>query len=83
MGEGEPSWLSFDRANPLLRPRRLGVYRSVGCSFLGGTAVDIAGKLMLRRGDNADADCARRVNELAEDGDHAGVAVWIRIINAI
>ena len=63
--------------------RPLGVYRSVGCSFLGGTAVDIAGKLMLRRGDNADADCARRVNELAEDGDHAGVVVWMRIINAI
>jgi len=63
VGEGEPSWLSFDRANPLLRLRPLSVYRPVGCSFLGGTAVDITGKLMLRRGDNADADCARRVDE--------------------
>jgi hypothetical protein len=40
-------------------------------------------KLMLRRGDNADTESARRVDELAEDGDHAGVAVWMRIINAI
>jgi hypothetical protein len=31
-------------------------------------------KLMLRRGDNADAESARRVDELAEDSDHAGVA---------
>ena len=63
----------------------LSVYRLVGCSFLGGTAVDIwrAAKLMLSRGDNAEAESAKRVDELAEDGDHAGVAVWKRMINAI
>jgi hypothetical protein len=38
---------------------------------------------MLSRGDNAEAESAKRVDELAEDGDHAGVAVWKRMINAI
>ena len=75
VGEGEPSWLSFDRANPLLRLRPLSVYRPVGCSFLGGTAVDIAGKLMLRRGHNADADCATK---RTHDSDADETAVVLR-----
>jgi len=28
-------------------------------------------------------ESARRADELAEDGDDAGVAVWLRIIDAI
>ena len=34
-------------------------------------------------GDNAQAEGPRRVDQLAEEGDHAGVAIWMRIIDAI
>jgi alkylated DNA nucleotide flippase Atl1 len=33
--------------------------------------------------DNAEAESARRVGELAEAGDYDGEAVWWRIIDAI
>ena len=40
--------------------------------------------LMLRRyGSNAEVESARRADELWDDGDPAGVAVWRRIIDAI
>ena len=34
-------------------------------------------------GDTAEAESERRADELAADGDTAGVAVWRRIISAI
>ena len=34
-------------------------------------------------GDTAEAESKRRAEELAADGDNAGVAVWRRIISAI
>jgi hypothetical protein len=34
-------------------------------------------------GDNAQAESMRRVDELAADGDAAGVAIWRPIIDAI
>ena len=34
-------------------------------------------------GDTAEAESKRRAEELAADGDKAGVAVWRRIISAI
>jgi hypothetical protein len=34
-------------------------------------------------GDNAQAEGTRRVDELAENGDNAGVAIWMRIFGAI
>jgi hypothetical protein len=40
--------------------------------------------LMLRRyGDEADIESAIRAEELFEDGDHDGAAVWRRVIDAI
>lgn len=36
-----------------------------------------------RYGDNAEEESARRADQLAADGDDAGVAVWRRIIDAI
>jgi hypothetical protein len=40
--------------------------------------------LMLKRyGGNAEAESARRVDEFAADGNDAGVAVWMRIIDAV
>jgi hypothetical protein len=40
--------------------------------------------LMLNRyGDEAVAESAKRADELAADGDLAGVAVWLRVIDAI
>jgi hypothetical protein len=40
--------------------------------------------LMLKRyGDEADIESAIRAEELAEEGDHNGVAVWRRVIDAI
>ena len=40
--------------------------------------------LMLRRyGDDADIESAIRAEELFEEGDHNGAAVWRRVIDAI
>jgi hypothetical protein len=40
--------------------------------------------LMLRRyGDEADIESAIRAEELFEEGDHNGAAVWRRVIDAI
>ena len=40
--------------------------------------------LMLRRyGDEADTVSALRAEELFDEGDHIGAAVWLRVINAI
>jgi len=40
--------------------------------------------LMLKRyGDEADIERALREEELAEEGDHNGAAVWRRVIDAI
>ena len=40
--------------------------------------------LMLKRyGDEADIESALRAEELAEEGDHNGAAVWRRVIDAI
>ena len=40
--------------------------------------------LMLRRyGDEADIESAIRAEELFEEGDHNGAAVWLRVIDAI
>jgi hypothetical protein len=43
-----------------------------------------AANLMLKRyGDNAHMESAARVDELAADGDHNGVLVWRRIMDAV
>ena len=40
--------------------------------------------LMLKRfGDEADIESALRAEELAEEGDHNGAAVWRRVTDAI
>jgi hypothetical protein len=39
--------------------------------------------MLNRYGDAALAEGAKRAEELAEDGDPAGVAVWLRVIDAI
>jgi hypothetical protein len=39
--------------------------------------------MLKRYGDKAEAESARRAGEVAADGDVAGVAVWMRIIDAI
>jgi hypothetical protein len=40
--------------------------------------------LMLNRyGDEADIESAIRAEELADEGDHNGAAVWRRVIDAI
>jgi hypothetical protein len=40
--------------------------------------------LMLKRyGDEADIESAIRAEELAEEGNHNGAAVWRRVIDAI
>jgi hypothetical protein len=36
-----------------------------------------------RYGDEAAVESVKRANELATDGDLAGVAVWLRVIDAI
>jgi hypothetical protein len=43
----------------------------------------VANLMLERYGDNAEAESARRVDELAKDGDTDGVAVWRRIIDAV
>ena len=43
----------------------------------------VANLMLKRYGDEADIESAIRAEELAEEGDHNGAAVWRRIINAI
>jgi hypothetical protein len=43
----------------------------------------VANLMLKRYGDNAEAESARRADELAESGDDAGVVDWVRIIDAI
>ena len=43
----------------------------------------VANLMLKRYGDHAEAESARRVDELTAEGDDAGVAVWRRIIDAI
>jgi hypothetical protein len=43
-----------------------------------------AASLMLRwYGDTALAESIRRIDELAADGDLVGVALWLRIVDAV
>jgi hypothetical protein len=42
----------------------------------------VANLMVTRYGEAATAECVNRANELAADGDLAGVAVWLRIIDA-
>jgi hypothetical protein len=43
----------------------------------------VANLMLKRYGDKAEAESARRAGEVAADSDVAGVAVWMRIIDAI
>ena len=43
----------------------------------------VANLMLQRFGDAAVAESARRAEELAADGDLAGVAVWLRVLDAI
>jgi hypothetical protein len=43
----------------------------------------VANLMVTRYGEAATAESAKRANELATDGDLAGVAVWLRIIDAV
>jgi hypothetical protein len=43
----------------------------------------VANLMVKRYRDNAEAESARRADELAEAGDEAGAAVWRRIIGEI
>jgi hypothetical protein len=43
----------------------------------------VANLMLKRYGDHAEAESAGRADELAANGDTAGVAVWRRIIDAI
>jgi hypothetical protein len=43
----------------------------------------VANLMLTRYGDAARAEGAKRAEELAADADLAGVAVWLRIIDAI
>jgi hypothetical protein len=43
----------------------------------------VANLMLTRYGEEARAESAKRAEELATDGDLAGVAVWLRIIDAI
>ena len=43
----------------------------------------VANLMLTRYGDAALAESAERAEELATDGDLAGVAVWLRVIDAI
>ena len=43
----------------------------------------VANLMPTRYGDAARAESAKRAEELAADGDLAGVAVWLRVIDAI
>ncbi len=43
----------------------------------------VANLMLKRYGDEAEVESARRADELWEDGDAAGVAVWRRVMGAI
>ena len=43
----------------------------------------VANLMITRYGDEALAESAKRAEELAADGDLAGVATWLRVIDAI
>jgi len=43
----------------------------------------VANLMLTRYGDEAQVESAKRADELAADGDLVGVAVWLRIIDAI
>ena len=43
----------------------------------------VANLMLTRYGDAATMEGAKRADELAADGDLAGVAVWLRVIDAI
>ncbi len=43
----------------------------------------VANLMLTRCGDKAVAEGTKRAEELAADGDLAGVAVWLRVIDAI
>ena len=43
----------------------------------------VANLMLTRYGGEAVAESAKRADELAADGDLAGVAVWLRVIDAI
>ena len=39
--------------------------------------------MLNRYGDEATTESAKRADELAADGDLAGVAVWLRVLDAV
>jgi hypothetical protein len=43
----------------------------------------VANLMLTRYGDDATAEGAKRAEELAADGDLGGVAVWLRVIDAM
>jgi hypothetical protein len=43
----------------------------------------VANLMLTRYGDEATAESAKRAEELAADGDLAGVATWPRVIDAV
>ena len=43
----------------------------------------VANLMLKRYGDEADIESAIRAEELFEEGDHNGAAVWLRVIDAI
>jgi hypothetical protein len=43
----------------------------------------VANLMLTRHGGEAVAEGAKRADELAADGDLAGVATWLRVIDAI
>jgi hypothetical protein len=43
----------------------------------------VANLMLTRYGDEAMAESTKRAEELAADGDLGGVAVWLRVIDAI
>jgi hypothetical protein len=43
----------------------------------------VANLMLTRYGDDAVGEGTKRAEELAVDGDLAGVAVWLRVIDAI
>ena len=43
----------------------------------------VANLMLKRYGDEADIESAIRAEELFEEGDHNGAAVWRRVIDAI
>jgi len=43
----------------------------------------VANLMLKRYGDEADIESALRAEELAEESDHNGAAVWRRVTNAV